>query len=147
MIKLISVGKLNQKYLNEGIEYYKKQVPIKFEMLEVKDGKDEKALQAEGEAILKLLNQSDYVIALAIKGEMFTSEGFAEKIEELLSYHQGDIVFIIGGSHGLSDAVYERTQLKISFSKMTFPHQLMRLIFTEQIYRAFMIMKHHPYHK
>lgn len=147
MIKLIVVGKMNQKYLNEGIDYYLKQIPQKVEIIEVKDGKDDKAMFAEGESILKHIDPSDYVIALAIKGEQYTSENFAKKIDELLIYHPGNIVFIIGGSYGLSDEVYKRTQGLISFSKMTFPHQLMRLVFIEQLYRAFMIMKNHPYHK
>ncbi|MFA6801291.1 MAG: 23S rRNA (pseudouridine(1915)-N(3))-methyltransferase RlmH [Acholeplasmataceae bacterium] len=147
MIKLITVGKMNQKYLNEGIKYYQKQIPYKFEIIEVKDGKDEQAIKNEGEAILKQIHDSDFVIALAIKGQMFSSEEFSQKIEDTMSYHTNDIVFVIGGSYGLSNEVYERCQLLISFSKMTFPHQMMRLIFIEQLYRAFMIMKNHPYHK
>ena len=147
MIKLIVVSKMNQKYLDQGIEYYLKQIPQKVEIIEVKDGKDEHAMQFEGENILKHIDQSDYVIALAIKGKQFTSEEFAQKMDELMVYHPGNITFIIGGSYGLSAHVYERTQMQMSFSKMTFPHQLMRLVFIEQLYRAFMIMKNHPYHK
>ncbi len=147
MIKLIVVGKMNQKYLNEGITYYLKQIPHKVEIIEVKDGKDEYEMILEGEHILKHVDQSDYVIGLAIRGNQLSSESFSEKIEELMSYHPGNIAFIIGGSYGFSDAVYDRCQMLMSFSKMTFPHQLMRLVFIEQLYRAFMIMKNHPYHK
>jgi len=147
MIKLIVVGKMNQKYLQQGIEYYLKQIPQKVEIIEVKDGKDEKAMIFEGEQILKHLDASDFVFGLAIKGEMYSSETFSDKIDQLLSYHPGNICFIIGGSYGFSDEVYSRCNALISFSKMTFPHQLMRLIFVEQLYRAFMIKKGHPYHK
>jgi 23S rRNA (pseudouridine1915-N3)-methyltransferase len=147
MIKLIVVGKMNQKYLNEGINYYKKQIPGGFEIIEVKDEKDESGMHVEGERILSKIKYSDTVCALAIKGKMMDSEAFSSYIEHVQTYQQGDLVFVIGGSYGLSEAVYERANQKISFSNMTFPHQLMRLILVEQIYRAFMIMKNHPYHK
>ncbi len=147
MIKLIVVGKMNQKYLNEGIHYYLKQMPQKVEIIEIKDGKDEKAMQQEGGQILRFVDQSDYVIGLAIKGKMLSSEDFSSKLEELMNYHPGNITFIIGGSYGFSKDVYERCQMLMSFSEMTFPHQLMRLVFIEQLYRAFKIMEHHPYHK
>ncbi len=147
MIKLIVVGKMNQKYLKEGIDYYLKQIPQKTEIIEVKDGKDETAIDSEGEQILKHVDSSDYVIGLAIKGKQLSSEEFSKKIDELMIYHPGNIAFIIGGSYGFSKDVYDRCQMLMSFSKMTFPHQLMRLVFIEQLYRAFMIMKNHPYHK
>lgn len=147
MIKLIVVGKMNHKYLNQGIAYYQKQIPYKFQIIEVKDGKNESAKILEGQHILKHINQHDYVMGLAIAGKMYTSEDFSKKIEHVMMHQQHDIVFIIGGSYGLSDEVYKRCQETISFSKMTFPHQLMRLVFVEQLYRAFMIMKNHPYHK
>ena len=147
MIKLIVVGKMNQKYLNEGINYYKKQIPVGIEIIEVKDEKDQSGMHVEGDRILSKIKDSDTVCALAIKGKMMDSEAFSNYIEHVQTYQQGDLVFVIGGSYGLSDAVYERANQKISFSNMTFPHQLMRLILVEQIYRAFMIMKNHPYHK
>jgi len=147
MIKLVVVGKMNQKYLTQGIEYYLKQIPQKVEIIEIKDGKDEQAMATEGEHILKHIDDSDYVIGLAIKGKQLSSEDFSLKLEELMNYHPGHITFIIGGSYGFSSAVYDRCQMLMSFSKMTFPHQLMRLVFIEQLYRAFMIMKNHPYHK
>ncbi len=147
MIKLIVVGKMNHKYLNEGIDYYTKQIPYKFKIIEVKDGKNEQAKEQEGRDILKHINDLDHVLGLAIQGKNYSSEDFSKHIEQLMMHQQKDIVFIIGGSYGLSDRVYKRCNSLISFSKLTFPHQLMRLIFVEQIYRAFMIMKNHPYHK
>lgn len=147
MIKLIVVGKMNHKYLNEGINYYKKQLPVDLEIIEVKDEKDSEGMKTEGRHILNKIKDSDVVVCLAIKGKVLDSKGFSKMIEDVNTYQQGDLVFVIGGSYGLSDEVYERANQKISFSKMTFPHQLMRLILVEQIYRGFMIMKNHPYHK
>jgi 23S rRNA (pseudouridine1915-N3)-methyltransferase len=147
MIKILCVGKLNQKYLNEGILYYQKQIPMKTEIIEVQDESTIQGVCLEGERILSKIKDSDVVIALAIDGKMESSESFSKLIDDLSTYQQGDIVFVIGGSYGLSDAVYQRASKKLSFSKMTFPHQLMRLILIEQIYRALMILKHHPYHK
>ena len=147
MIKIIVVGKLNQRYLKEGIDYYQKQIQSNVEWIEVKDEKDETGLLIEGERILSKIKDTDYVIACAILGKELTSETFAKTIDEALTYQQGDLVFVIGGSHGLSNDVLSRSNVKISFGKMTFPHQLMRLILIEQIYRAMMILKNHPYHK
>ena len=147
MIKLIVVGKMNQKYLNEGINYYKKQIPGAFEIIEVKDEKDETGMTIEGDRILNKIKVSDTVCVLAIEGKMMDSLEFSSYIEHVQTYQQGDLVFVIGGSYGLADEVYKRANQSVSFSKMTFPHQMMRLILVEQIYRAFMIMKNHPYHK
>jgi len=147
MIKLIVVGKMNHKYLNQGIEYYSKQLPQKLKIIEVKDGKNEQAKHDEGKDILKHIDSGDYVIGMAIEGKSFTSEEFSSKLENLLMHQHKNIVFVIGGSYGFSNEVYHRANECVSFSKMTFPHQLMRLIFIEQLYRAFMIMKNHPYHK
>lgn len=147
MIKLIVVGKMNHKYLNEGINYYKKQLPVELDIIEVKDEKDIEGMKVEGRHILSKIKESDVVVVLAIKGKILDSIGFSKMIEDVNTYQQGDLVFVIGGSYGLSLEVYERANQKISFSKMTFPHQLMRLILVEQIYRGFMIMKNHPYHK
>ncbi len=147
MIKCIVVGKMNHKYLNEGIHYYKKQIPVDLDIIEIKDEKDSEGMKIEGRNILNKIKDSDVVVALAIKGKILDSIGFSKMIEDVNTYMQGDLVFVIGGSYGLSEEVYERANQKISFSKMTFPHQLMRLILIEQIYRGFMIMKHHPYHK
>lgn len=147
MIKIIVVGKLNQKYLNQGIDYYEKQIPSKVEFIEVSDESTEQGIVLEGERILSRIKDSDFVVALAIKGKIIDSYDFSKLLDQNLTYHQGDLVFIIGGSYGLSEDVLKRANQKISFSKMTFPHQLMRLILIEQIYRGFMILKNHPYHK
>ena len=147
MIKCIVVGKMNHKYLNEGITYYKKQLPVPLEIIEIKDEKDASGMEIEGQHILSKIKDQDVVIALAIKGKMLDSMAFSKLMENINTYQQGDMVFVIGGSYGLSNSVYERANHQISFSKMTFPHQMMRLLLIEQIYRGFMIMKHHPYHK
>lgn len=147
MIRVIVVGKMNQKYLEQGILYYQKQLPIKLEWVEVSDEASIQGKDIEGDRILSKIKDSDLVIALAIEGKMLDSGGFAKMLDEAETYHQGDMAFVIGGSYGLSESVMKRANQKISFSKMTFPHQLMRLILIEQIYRGYMILKNHPYHK
>lgn len=147
MMKIIVVGKLNQKYLAEGIQYYQKQIPSKVEWVEVADEADITGKSLEGERILSKIKEIDQVVLLAIEGQMMDSPSFANQINHMNTYGSGDIVFVIGGSYGVSDSVKKRANLLVSFSKMTFPHQLMRLILIEQIYRAWMIMKNHPYHK
>lgn len=147
MIKIIAVGKMNQKGIEESMRYYMKQCPVKMEIIEVLDEASEQGKTIEGERILSKIKDTDDVVCLAILGKMYTSEEFAKMLDEKMTYTTKDIVFVIGGSYGLSDAVYERSNTQISFSKMTFPHQLMRLILVEQLYRGFMILKHHPYHK
>jgi 23S rRNA (pseudouridine1915-N3)-methyltransferase len=147
MMKIIVVGKLNQKYLAEGIQYYQKQIPSKVEWVEVADEADITGKTLEGERILSKIKEIDQVVLLAIEGQMMDSQSFANQINHMNTYGSGDIVFVIGGSYGVSDSVKKRANLLVSFSKMTFPHQLMRLILIEQIYRAWMIMKNHPYHK
>ena len=147
MIKMIVVGKMNQTYLKTGIAYYEKQLPTKFQMIEVKDEPTMQGMTKEADRILSKIKPNDYVIALAIAGQTVDSPGFAKMIEQAQTYGQGDLVFVIGGSFGLDQRVYERANKHISFSKLTFPHQLMRLILIEQIYRGFMILKNHPYHK
>jgi 23S rRNA (pseudouridine1915-N3)-methyltransferase len=147
MIKIIVVGKLNQKYLLEGIQYYQKQLPVKLEWIEVNDEPDITGKDIEGARILSKIKESDQIILLAIEGVLHDSQSFSDQINKMTTYGTGDLVFVIGGSYGVSDAVKNRANHLISFSKMTFPHQLMRLILIEQIYRAYMIMKNHPYHK
>jgi 23S rRNA (pseudouridine1915-N3)-methyltransferase len=147
MIKIIVVGKLNQKYLETGILYYVKQIPTKVEFIEVSDESSIQGMEIEGERILGRIKETDVVLVLAIEGKMVDSIEFAKQIDHLSTYQSGDLVFVIGGSFGLSETVMKRANHKISFSKMTFPHQLMRLILIEQIYRAFTILKNHPYHK
>ncbi|WP_298831560.1 23S rRNA (pseudouridine(1915)-N(3))-methyltransferase RlmH [uncultured Planococcus sp.] len=157
-ISIISVGKLKEKYLKSGIEEYTKRLGsyTKINEIEVADEKAPEQLseadmeivkKKEAERILAKISPDAYVIALAIDGKMKTSEQLAKDIESLMTYGRSKIVFVIGGSLGLHDEVLKRADEKLSFSKMTFPHQLMRLILVEQIYRAFRIMKGEPYHK
>lgn len=147
MIKIIAVGKVNQKGLEENMRYYLKQCPIKIDVIEVQDEASETGKNSEGERILSKIKDSDDVIVLAILGHMMSSEAFSKLLDDKMTYQTKDLVFVIGGSYGLSDAVMKRANYQLSFSKMTFPHQLMRLILIEQIYRGFTILKHHPYHK
>lgn len=157
-ITLISVGKLKEKYLINGIKEYSKRLSkyCKLNLIEVPDEKAPENLSKaemgqvkdkEGQRILNKVSDSSYVIALAIDGKQVTSEELSKKIEQLALRGNSHITFIIGGSLGLSDEVLSRSQYKLSFSKMTFPHQLMKLILLEQIYRSFRISRNEPYHK
>lgn len=157
-ITIIAVGKLKEKYLKDGINEYLKRLSsyVKITILEVADEKapdnfSEKELlqvkEKEGERILQLIKDNQYVIALVIEGESLSSEDFAIEIDKLVTYGKSNIVFVIGGSLGLSEEVNKRADKRLSFSKMTFPHQLMRLILVEQIYRALKINKGETYHK
>ena len=157
-IKIIGVGKLKEKYLKQGIAEYAKRLGkfCKFEIVEVPDEKAPEKLSAaemegvkekEGERILAKIRDKEYVYALAIEGKERSSEEFAQEIAQLTTYGKSDITFIIGGSLGLSPAVLKRAETKISFGRFTLPHQLMRVVLSEQIYRAFMINNGSPYHK
>lgn len=157
-ISIITVGKLKEKYLKQGIDEYLKRLSAyaKVEVVEVIDEKAPEQLselemvqvkQKEGERILAKISQDSYVIALAIQGKMQSSEELADTLDKLATYGKSKIAFVIGGSLGLSDEVLTRADDKLSFSRMTFPHQLMRLILVEQIYRAFRINRNEPYHK
>lgn len=157
-IKIIGVGKLKEKYLKQGIAEYAKRLGkfCKFEIVEVPDEKAPEKLSAaemegvkekEGERILAKIRDKEYVYALAIEGKERSSEEFAQEIAQLTTYGKSDITFVIGGSLGLSPAVLKRAETKISFGRFTLPHQLMRLVLSEQIYRAFMINNGSPYHK
>ncbi|AIY06954.1 50S rRNA methyltransferase [Planococcus sp. PAMC 21323] len=157
-ISIISVGKLKEKYLKSGIEEYTKRLGSysKINEIEVADEKAPEQLsdadmeivkKKEADRIMAKISADAYVIALAIDGKMKTSEQLAKDIESLMTYGRSKIVFVIGGSLGLHDDVLKRADEKLSFSKMTFPHQLMKLILVEQVYRAFRIMKGEPYHK
>ena len=154
----MTVGKLKEKYLKQGIDEYTKRLSTyaKIELIEVADEKaPEQASEAEqqqikekeGERILSKLHPDTYVIALAIQGKMLTSEQLADNLDKLATYGKSKIAFVIGGSLGLSDEVMKRANESLSFSKMTFPHQLMKLVLVEQVYRAFRIMRGEPYHK
>ncbi|MBT2680313.1 23S rRNA (pseudouridine(1915)-N(3))-methyltransferase RlmH [Bacillus sp. ISL-35] len=157
-ISIVTVGKLKEKYLKQGIEEYLKRLGsyAKVEVFEVPDEKAPEELsetemvqvkQKEGERILSKIGQDTYVIALAINGKLKSSEELADRLDKLATYGKSKIAFVIGGSLGLSDEVLKRADEQLSFSKMTFPHQLMRLILVEQIYRAFRINRNEPYHK
>ena len=157
-ISIVTVGKLKEKYLKLGIEEYTKRLSSysKIEIIEVPDEKapeilsDAEMLQVkkkEGERILAKVPTDAHVIALAIEGKQKSSEELADKIDKLGTYGKSKVTFIIGGSLGLSDEVLKLADDKLSFSKMTFPHQLMRLILVEQVYRAFRINRGEPYHK
>ena len=143
MIKIICIGKIKEKYLREAIEDYVKRIKkyTNFEIIELKDENDQdikKAIKVEGENILKYVNTKDYIITLEVKGEQLSSEKFAEKITKI-NIDYSNICFIIGGSNGLSEDVLKKKKFSLSFSKMTFPHQLFRVILLEQIYRAYKI--------
>ena len=157
-IKLICVGKLKEKYLSDGMNEYLKRLSAyaQVEVVEVADEKipdnaslaQEMIVKAkEGRRILDKVKQDDYVILLDVKGQEIDSEQFADRIEDCMINGKSTIDFIIGGSLGHGDEVLSRANLRVSFSQMTFPHQLMRLILVEQIYRAFKIIKHETYHK
>lgn len=145
-VKVIGVGKIKQKELLKLIDDYTKQIKD-ITIIEIPDEKDIIGMDKEGKQILSKIEKDDYVIALAIEGKQLDSEGFADVIDKVSTFHSSSMTFIIGGSYGLSDFVKQRADLLLSFSKMTFPHQLMRLMLIEQIYRAFAILKKHPYHK
>lgn len=157
-IRIISVGKIKEKYIREGIEEFSKRLSryCKLEIIELNDERAPENLSKkdmeivknrEGERILPKIPQNTFIISLEIQGRQLTSEGLSEKLENLMIDGINDVTFIIGGSLGLSKEVMKRSNFKLSFSKMTFPHQLMRLILLEQIYRSFRIMKNEPYHK
>lgn len=157
-IHILSVGKIKEKYLTDGIAEYAKRLSryCKLKFTQVTDEKtpdrasdalNQQIKEIEGERLLKHIREQDYVIALAIDGKMPDSVELSQKIEKLGVSGESSIVFVIGGSLGLSEAVLRRADEKISFSRMTFPHQLMQMILLEQIYRAYRIMNHEPYHK
>lgn len=154
-LTIICVGKVREPYISKGIEEFEKRLSpyVSLEILEIqaypiKNVSDElKARQVEAEKILSHIGQNDYTIALAINGKELSSEGLAAKFAELSQCGINKINMIIGGSTGLDNSVLEHADFKLSFSKMTFPHQLMRLILLEQTYRAFKIINKEPYHK
>lgn len=157
-ITIVSVGKLKEKYLKMGIDEYVKRLGgyAKMDLVEVPDEKAPEQLseaemdivkKKEGERILAKISPDAYVIVLAINGKMKTSEQMAADIESLMTYGKSKIAFVIGGSLGLHEDVLKRADEQQSFGKMTLPHQLMKLVLVEQIYRSFRIMKGEPYHK
>ncbi|SKA02040.1 23S rRNA (pseudouridine1915-N3)-methyltransferase [Pilibacter termitis] len=157
-IKIITVGKLKEKYLKMGIEEYAKRLKsyCKLEMIELADEKAPENLsemqmkqikEKEGQRILSKIKEDEFVFELAIHGTLPSSEELAEEIRNLGTHGKSKITFIIGGSLGTSEEVSKRADKAISFGRLTYPHQLMRLILTEQIYRVFRINAGEPYHK
>ena len=157
-ITVLTVGKIKEKYLRDAIVEYTKRLSryCKLEIIEVADEKtpdnasenaEEMIRQKEAERLLKYIREDAYLITLEIGGKQLTSEEFSEKIEKLGIQGTSHIIFVIGGSIGIGKAVLEKSDYALSFSKMTFPHQLMRVILLEQIYRGCRIMSGEPYHK
>lgn len=157
-ITLITVGKIKERFFTDAIEEYKKRLSryCRLEIIQVADEKtpdkagvqlERQIREREGERILAQIRDGSYVIALAIQGNMLDSEQLAKKLGSLAVEGQSHVVMVIGGSLGLADSVLQRADYHLSFSKMTFPHQLMRVILMEQIYRSFRILAGEPYHK
>ena len=157
-ISILTVGKIKEKYLRDAIAEYSKRLSryCKLEIIEVADEKtpdnasetvEDSIRSKEGERLLKYIKDDAFVITLEIAGEQLTSEKFAEKINNLGIWGTSHIQFVIGGSIGLGKEILKRSDYALSFSKMTFPHQLMRVILLEQIYRSYRIISGEPYHK
>ena len=157
-IKIVTVGKLKEKYLKDGIAEYTKRILrfAKLEMIELADEKtpdkaseleNQKILETEGARILSKVGERDFVVVLAIEGKTFSSEDFSKQLEQASIKGYSTLTFIIGGSLGLAPVVKNRANLSVSFGRLTLPHQLMRLVLIEQIYRAFTIQQGSPYHK
>lgn len=157
-ITVVCIGKLKERYWTEAVQEYSKRLS-KYCTLTISELKEEKApdnasaaeetavKEAEGRAILKQIKKEAYVIALEVQGKELTSESLSERIASLGLSGKSDLVFVIGGSLGLSGEVLARADFRLSFSRMTFPHQMMRVILLEQIYRSFKIIRNEVYHK
>lgn len=153
-ITLLTVGKTDKDWVRQGLDIYVSRLShyIPFSIVEIPELKKVSALSKdqikskEGELILKNIRTSDDVILLDERGKEFSSIEFAKNLQDKISYVGKDIVFVIGGAYGFSEDVYRRADSKISLSRMTFSHQMVRAIFTEQLYRAFTIMRGEPYH-
>ena len=153
-ISLLTVGKTDVKWVKEGLELYKSRLThyIQFSVNEIPELKNVSSLthpqikEREGELILGAVRPSDFIVLMDEHGKQFRSMDFASWLQNKMACDGRDIVFVIGGAYGFSDAVYKRADMKISLSDMTFSHQMVRVIFTEQLYRAFTIMRGEPYH-
>ena len=156
-IRIVAVGKLKEKYLREGVaEYAKRLAPFaSVELLETREeympenpseAQRQQALAKEGERLLRLVPEKSFLIVLDVKGKLLSSEALAKELASLALQGQSDLTFLIGGAFGLSPAVRDRADLRISFSPMTFTHQMVRLLLYEQIYRAFKINRGEKYH-
>ena len=157
-IKIVTVGKLKEKYLKDGIAEYAKRISrfATVEMIELADEKtpdrasdseNAKILDVEGNRILSKIGEREFVVVLAIEGKTLSSEEFSKQLEQASINGSSTLTFVIGGSLGLSKEVKKRANLSVSFGRLTLPHQLMRLVLIEQIYRAFTIQQGSPYHK
>ncbi|WP_368915832.1 23S rRNA (pseudouridine(1915)-N(3))-methyltransferase RlmH [Staphylococcus haemolyticus] len=157
-ITILAVGKLKEKYWKQAISEYEKRLSAysKIEIIEVPDEKApenmsdkeiEQVKEKEGQRLLAKIKPQATVITLEIQGKMLSSEGLAEEMQRHMTQGQSDFVFVIGGSNGLHENVLQRSNYALSFSKMTFPHQMMRVVLIEQVYRAFKIMRGEAYHK
>ena len=157
-IKIVTVGKLKEKYLKDGIAEYSKRISrfATVEMIELADEKtpdrasdseNAKILDVEGNRILSKIGEREFVAVLAIEGKTLSSEEFSKQLEQASINGYSTLTFVIGGSLGLSKEVKKRANLSVSFGRLTLPHQLMRLVLVEQIYRAFTIQQGSPYHK
>ena len=157
-VTVLCVGKLKERYWTDAVKEYSKRLSAycSIRTEEVKEARlpdnagkaeEENVKEAEGKELLRRIKNDDYVITLEIKGKMLSSEELAEKMERLSVDGKSSVVFVIGGSLGLSGEVSERADMKLSFSAMTFPHQMMRVILLEQIYRSFKINRNEKYHK
>lgn len=157
-ITILTVGKIREQYLVQGIEEYLKRLGryATVQIIEVaeeqapetlSDAEQAQVRARESERLLKHLKDSQYVIALAIDGKQFTSEDFAAHLQSLAVSGRSDLALLIGGSLGLDSSALQRADLQLSFGKFTYPHQLMRMMLVEQLYRAFKIIKGEPYHK
>ena len=152
MIKILCVGKIKERFFVDGISEYQKRIDAytKFSIVEVKEVNTpdiNKNIKDEGYNLLSKITDDEFVITLEIKGKMIDSVELAHLIEDKMTYGFSKITFVIGGSNGLSEDVIKRSNYHLSFSKFTFPHQLMRLILIEQIYRALTIINNKEYHK
>jgi 23S rRNA (pseudouridine1915-N3)-methyltransferase len=153
-VELWAIGKTNERYLEEGMALYEKRLKhyLPFQWMVVPDIKGAGSLSAqqvktkEGESILSKLKDDDLLILLDERGRSFSSEGFATYLDKKLQQSQRRLVFLIGGAYGFSDALYERANDQLSLSSMTFSHQMVRLFFMEQLYRAMTILRNEPYH-
>ena len=148
MIKIICVGKIKEQYLKSAISEYEKRLKkfTKLEIIEVNDESNGNILEKEKNHIIRYINDHDYVVTLEIDGNMIDSVELSKKIDQTF-INFSNITFVIGGSYGLSDEIKKRSNYKLSFSKMTFPHQLFRVLLLEQIYRSFKIINNESYHK
>lgn len=153
-ISLLAISKTTEKYLQEGMTIYEKRLQhyCKYQRIEIPDLKNAKNLsfevqkQKEAELILSKINNTDFVILLDENGKEFSSMQFSAELNKWMNQSISSVIFVIGGPYGFDAQVYERANMKMSLSKLTFSHQMVRLFFTEQLYRAFSILKSEPYH-